>query len=263
MLGTSRRQPLLRYAAPRRFAVISDIHGNLLALEAVLADARRHGAEMIVNLGDIVSGPLQPRETAERLMELNIPTIKGNHERQLLTLEPRQMGPSDRAARSDLSPSQLAWLEALPASIWLTEKVFLCHGTPKCDLEYFLHTVTSSGLREATQMEVDHRAATAADAALILCGHTHLPAVRKSSMGQLIVNPGAVGLQAYEEHSPFPHIVQTGSPEARYAILERVNLDEWTADLRTVEYDQDAAAGVAASVNRSDWEVALRTGRYS
>ena len=67
-----------------KIAIISDIHGNLLALQAVLADIARQGVDQTVNLGDILSGPLQPAETADLLMAQKFPTIKGNHERQLL-----------------------------------------------------------------------------------------------------------------------------------------------------------------------------------
>ena len=67
-----------------RIAVIADIHGNILALEAVLADlARRGGADRVVNLGDCVSGPLWPRETMERLEALGWPTVRGNHDRRV------------------------------------------------------------------------------------------------------------------------------------------------------------------------------------
>ena len=61
-----------------RIAAVSDIHGNLFALDAVLADIERRGVDLIVNLGDIVSGPLLPRETAERLMSLEL----ADHPRQ-------------------------------------------------------------------------------------------------------------------------------------------------------------------------------------
>ena len=67
-----------------KIAIISDIHGNLLALQAVLADITRQGVDQTVNLGDSLSGPLQPAETADLLMAQGFPTIKGNHERQLL-----------------------------------------------------------------------------------------------------------------------------------------------------------------------------------
>ena len=65
-----------------KLAVISDIHGNLPALDAVLADIAAHRVEQIVNLGDILSGPLWAADTADRLMALALPTIAGNHERQ-------------------------------------------------------------------------------------------------------------------------------------------------------------------------------------
>ena len=65
-----------------RLAILADIHGNLLALEAVLADVATRHVDLTVNLGDLVSGPLQPRETADLLMSLNLPTICGNHERK-------------------------------------------------------------------------------------------------------------------------------------------------------------------------------------
>ena len=75
-----------------RIAAISDIHGNLGALEAVLTGVADLGVDLIVNLGDICSGPLQPRETLELLRGLAVPTIAGNHERQLLTLPMEAMG---------------------------------------------------------------------------------------------------------------------------------------------------------------------------
>ncbi|RYY32762.1 MAG: metallophosphatase family protein, partial [Sphingomonadales bacterium] len=83
-------------------AVLSDIHGNLPALEAVIADAQAAGATRFVNLGDSLSGPLWPAETAALLMRLDWSTIAGNHERQLLTDAPERMNASDRFARAAL-----------------------------------------------------------------------------------------------------------------------------------------------------------------
>ena len=67
-----------------RLAAVTDIHGNLPALEAVLADVGRSQVGPVVNLGDILAGPLLPVETADRLMALALLTIRGNHERQVL-----------------------------------------------------------------------------------------------------------------------------------------------------------------------------------
>jgi predicted phosphodiesterase len=83
-----------------RVALIADIHGNLSALEAVVADIRRRGADQIVNLGDSVSGPLLPRETAQYLMDTDWICLAGNHERQILTLGSDRRGASDEYAHS-------------------------------------------------------------------------------------------------------------------------------------------------------------------
>ena len=94
----------------KRLAILSDIHGNLPALEAVLAEAARSNVDMIVNLGDILSGPLWPAETADRLMALNMPTIAGNHERQVLTQPSEQMSRSDAQTVPLLTARHTAWL---------------------------------------------------------------------------------------------------------------------------------------------------------
>ena len=78
-----------------RIAIISDVHGNLPALEAVVADIRGRGVDLIVNLGDTVSGPLLPRETAHYLMAEDWLTLAGNHERQVLEEPTGGRGPSD------------------------------------------------------------------------------------------------------------------------------------------------------------------------
>jgi predicted phosphodiesterase len=141
-----------------RTAVLSDIHGNLPALEAVVADAQSRGCTRFVNLGDILSGPLWPRETADYLMARDWITIAGNHERQLLNDPPERIGPSDRYAREALDQRHLEWLRSLPATWELSADVFLCHGTPQSDLVYFLEEVENGGTRAATRDEARERA---------------------------------------------------------------------------------------------------------
>ena len=88
-----------------RIAVIADVHGNILALEAVLADLdRRGGADRFINLGDCVAGPLWPRETMERLDVLGWPTVRGNHDRRVALDPLPEMGPSDKFAHDRLTP---------------------------------------------------------------------------------------------------------------------------------------------------------------
>ena len=128
-----------------RIAAVSDIHGNLGALEAVLTDVKDQRVDLIVNLGDTCSDPLQPQETLELLRGLAIPTIAGNHERQLLTLPIVAMGPSDRHAARSLTEEQFGWLRDLPATLRPVEGVLMVHGTVRSDLEYLLNTVTHKG----------------------------------------------------------------------------------------------------------------------
>ena len=263
-----------------KLAVISDIHGNLLALQAVLADIARQGVDQTVNLGDILSGPLQPAETADLLMQCNFITVRGNHERQVLELldEPQQspsplrpLNPltTDGYTAGQLRPAHRAWIRSLPATLALNREVFLCHGTPQNDLEYWLETTVPghdpvspaafpTGMRPATPTEVLARLGSVAHS-LVLCGRTHVP--RMAQCGNaLIVNPGSVGLQAYDDIYPHPHRVENGTPHARYAVIAKT-ANGWQVDLRAVPYDHAAQASVAAARQRPDWAFALQTGR--
>ena len=242
-----------------KIAAISDIHGNLAALDAVLADIRSEGADLIVNLGDILSGALYPSQTADRLIPLGLPAIRGNHERQVLSGDRARMGLSDRWALDTLRDDHRAWVADLPATLRLEDdNILLVHGTPDNDLTYFLETVNESGCREATHDEAKRRAGDAA-AALILCGHTHIQRSLLLNDGRLIVNPGSVGLQAYEDERPFRHRMEMGSPHARYAIVTR-RASGWGAAFHAIEYDWDLAAAEAELNGRPDWSIALRTG---
>jgi putative phosphoesterase len=238
-----------------RIAIVSDIHGNLPALEAVLRDVARRGVDRVVNLGDSLSGPLMVRETAQFLMAQDWVQLAGNHERQVLAGAP---GASDAYARSQLGAAELAWMATLKPSLWLSEDVLLCHGTPDSDITYFLESVEPGGMRLATGAEVDLRLGDVR-ADLVACGHTHLPRSVRASNGTLIVNPGSVGLPAYDDDHPVFHQVQNGSPDARYAIVEQVG-GEWLSTLIAVPYDFRAMAELAARNGRPDWARALLTG---
>lgn len=234
-------------------AVLSDIHGNLPALEAVIADAQAAGATRFVNLGDSLSGPLWPSETAALLMRLDWPTIAGNHERQLLTDAPERMNASDRFARAALDDAQLAWLAAQPGTLTI-DGIRLVHGTARSDVEQLLETVGPIGLRAATDAEIAERLGDE-PARLTLCGHSHLPGIRTLPDGRTVANPGSVGLQAYREDLPYPHAAQTGDPRARYALVRDTEVE-----LCAVAYDHASAAIKAEREGRDDWAIALRTG---
>ncbi len=248
-----------------RIAAITDIHGNLPALDAVLAEIARESVDAIVNLGDILSGPLWPAETADRLMPLNLPTLAGNHERQVLTQALDHMSPTDRHTAARLSDAHRRWLASLPPVIAFSDEVFLCHGTPTSDLQYFLETVVPGegehagpGVRAATAGEIKQRLGDVSHA-LVLCGHTHMPRIAAAG-ATLIVNPGSVGLPAFDDDHVHFHRIETGSPHARWALLQR-GAAGWSVQLRATAYDWEAAARQAEAHGRGDWADALRTGR--
>src|SRR6201992_2384822 len=109
-----------------RFAAIADVHGNYLALEAVLADIGALGITDIVNLGDMASGPLDARRTMDMLMALDATHVLGNHDRYLIDRPPEKMGSWDRPAHSQLDATHLDWLRALPPTRPFRAAGFLC-----------------------------------------------------------------------------------------------------------------------------------------
>lgn len=230
----------------QRFAVIADVHGNRWALEAVLEDIARQGIDDIVNAGDHLFGPLDPAGTADLLIRLELPTVAGNQDRELLD-------------DLSLSLAHRDWLASMPARREVTEGILMFHGTPEHDDVYLLETVHSAGVVSlATTDEITARLADASHR-LLLCGHTHIPRTVVAA-GKLIVNPGSVGLQAYADDAPVPHVMETGSHHARYAILERCETG-WQVEHRAIDYDFESAARTAERNGRPDWARRLRTGR--
>ena len=242
-----------------RIAVLSDLHGNLLALEAVHSHLQGQGINFVVNLGDVASGGLAPRETVCRLMQLGWTTVRGNHERQILNTRPATMSRSDRHARDQLDDEHLAWLDSLPLTAHIAPGVLAFHGTPYDDMQYLQHTVEPDGARAATAAEITARLGDYASWPLLLCGHTHLQGQTRLSSGALVVNPGSVGWPAYDDDEPYPHVMESGSPSARYAIVEDTAWG-WQATFLTVDYDWESAAQLAEANKRPDIARQLRSG---
>jgi predicted phosphodiesterase len=236
-----------------RLAIVSDIHGNLAALEAVAADIKRRKVSHVVNLGDSLSGPLMPAETARFLMAQDWHHLAGNHERQILELN-AQSGPGDKFAHSQLGPAEMAWIASLRPVLPFSNEILFCHGTPTSDITALLETAD----RPASREDIAERLGDT-ECALIACGHSHVPRSVRTAAGQLIVNPGSVGQPAYADDYPYPHLIETGSPDARYAIVEqREGL--WQSSLISVPYDSYAMAALAHARGRPDVAYALSFG---
>jgi len=239
-----------------RIAIFADVHGNLLALEAVLADIASRSPDVTVNLGDCLSGPLQAAATADLLMPRDFLTIRGNHDRQLLDRPFEQMGAADQAADAQINDTHRAWLATFSATAVLDD-MFLCHGSPDSDLTYLLEHVGPNGASLAPPEQV-RDLLRGISQPVVLCGHTHVQRAVQVTDGPLVVNPGSVGLPGFYDDVPYPHVIQCGSPHARYAILDRTG-EPWRVDFVAVEYDWTSAAALAAK-SGSAWARAIATG---
>ena len=242
-----------------RFAAIADVHGNYLALEAVIADIRAQDIKDIVNLGDMASGPLDARRTMDILMALDAVHVRGNHDRYLIDRPPEKMGSWDEPAHAQLDTGHLDWLRAVPPTLVYRDQVFLCHATPAHDEIYWLETVLPDGTVRMSSLEAIEQAAKDITQPLILCGHTHLARAVRLGDGRLIVNPGSVGSPGYRDVHPHPHVIEAGTPDARYAILELAD-GYWRATFRHVPYEHDAMAALARRNGQPALASALATG---
>jgi predicted phosphodiesterase len=210
-----------------RVAVLSDIHGALPALEAVLAEPDVATADLIVLTGDIASGP-QPVEVLDRLAALGDRAcwVGGNGERELVEARAGKKSPFEVAnwAAEQLRDDQLARLAALPLTVTLPVaglgEVLFCHATPRDDEEVVL--VDSRMERWAEVF-----AGVPAEVGTVVCGHTHMPFTRLVDC-RLVVNPGSVGM-------PY------GGAGAWWALLGS------GVQLRRTRYDVDAACARLAA----------------
>ncbi|MGW3120984.1 metallophosphoesterase family protein [Streptomyces sp. NPDC001107] len=209
---------------PNRVAVLSDIHGVLPALEAVLAEPDVSTADRIVLTGDIAAGP-QPTQVLDLLTSLGdrVIWISGNADRELLEYRRGARGtipdPIAPWAAEQLGKDHLDLLGSLPRSLSLSVKglgkVLFCHATPRDDEEVVLVDSRLDRWEEVFEgLDTDIRT--------VVCGHTHMPFVRLAH-GRLVINPGSIGM-------PY------GRSGAHWALLGP------GVELRTTHFDIEAAA---------------------
>ncbi|GAA0515023.1 metallophosphoesterase family protein [Deinococcus depolymerans] len=217
--------------------MISDVHGNAFALEAVLREVRRHSPDLIVNLGDQVEGSADPARALMLQAELAAAgtlEVRGNNEEKLW--------PGGR--RSPLSMSYGAWLAANTdpallarvAALPLTARsgdLLAFHGTPQSAWDSLLWEWDAGGYYRARDPRSLRAQVEPLNAAVVVCGHTHRPGVTRVG-DTLVVNAGAVSDQV------------DGDPRARWTQLDRVN-GHWAVTFHAVPYDIDAAVTWAAT----------------
>lgn len=242
-----------------RIAVIADIHGNALALEAVLEDIAVQSADAVCNLGDHFSGPLDPLGTAKILEDLDALTIAGNHDRYLVEgSEEDEIGEVDAHAIAHLRPRDFAWIRSQPKTAALDDVLYLCHGTPASDDIHWLDTKDEDKNFVAMPADVVAGDAQGIDFPLIGCGHSHVARRIDLPDGRIVFNPGSVGRPAYTMSDPVS--AARVSPDAGYALVTR-NGAGWDIDLRQVAYDHKAASAMARKRGFKGWARDLAEGR--
>ena len=244
-----------------KFAVLSDIHSNVFALEAVIADAKKHSVELMINLGDILYGPIAPKATYDLLMQHDLVTICGNQDRQIFeaTTDEITSNPTMQYIIDDLGLEPIDWMKSLPFDIQLNDDIYLCHGTPDNDLVYLLENVVLGYAHLRSDDEIV-KLLNGQKSKLICCGHTHTPRTVSLSTGQVIVNPGSVGLQAYTDDEPNVHSMENFNSMASYAIVEKAH-DSWNIEHINVPYNVDLAVIECKKRDRMDWAHFITTGR--
>jgi len=236
-----------------RLGLIADIHGNLLALEAVIDELGEENLDEILCLGDVAVGP-QPGGTLDRLQELGCPVVMGNWDAYFLSGFPEQK--TEFAHRlvemgewwaGQLSPAQRGYIESfeqsLERSLGNGERLLAFHGSPRSYEDFIFATTPDEELEQMLNGE---------NAPLMVGGHTHFAMVRRHQ-GELLVNPGSVGL-------PFagPAPVMRISPWAEYGVLEVEN-GRLSIDLRRTAFDVDALLELIrrSGMPHADWWASL------
>lgn len=236
-----------------RIALISDIHGNLVALEAILAEIAGQHIEHILCLGDVAAFGPQPLQVLARLQTLGCPVVMGNTDAELLNpqlLQPAT-GPTNRSqdiqrwGAQQLSEADKTYISSFQATISYPlahgKTLLAYHGSPRSLRERLLPTTSEEDLEQAF-------AGYRAD--IMAGGHTHIQMFRRHEQ-MLVLNPGSVGM-AMDRVSPIEEVHNPAWGE--YAILN-VKGNALNVELRRTPFDIDALhqAIYSSGIPHAEW----------
>jgi predicted phosphodiesterase len=238
-----------------RLALISDIHGNLVALDAVLEDIRHQDVDEIICLGDVAAIGPQPKETLGRLREIGCQVVMGNSDAELLQLESSYRSGRDQVdrrtqevvswCRSQLLAEDLSYIRSFPPTVERSlgpDVTLLCfHGSPRSYNDMIMWTTLAAELDQMV---------TAVQAMVLAGGHTHVQMVRRHR-DMMIVNAGSVGLP-YDKNPWSGEVPQEEIRFAEWAEYALVTYREGSlgVELRRVELDLEEVAGAAFKTGR-------------
>lgn len=219
--------------SPLRIAIISDVHGNAFALQAVLKELQQAAPDVIVNLGDQIEGAAHPALAYQLQASLGAVEVRGNNEEKLWPNGRRSPMSREYGAwlEEQVRPAALSRLAALPLTAQLDE-VLLCHGTPSSSWDSLLWVWqpaqgTENGFYRSRDPRELRQLLKPLPASVVVCGHTHRAG--STRVGHtLVVNTGSVSDQV------------DGDPRSRWTLLERRG-GHWSTDFRVTAYDVAAA----------------------
>jgi len=226
-----------------RIAILSDIHGNLVALEAVLTALDAEHVDQIVCLGDVATFGPRPREVLAQLRGLNCPVVMGNMDAWLLNPQPHEVRDENSHRITEvelwsahqLSPADLDYLRTFRPTVEIAlgdDTTLLCfHGSPQSNTDVILSTTPEE--------ELEHKL-SGFSATVVAGGHTHVQILRRHR-DMIFINPGSVGL-SFERAR---HTDQArNSPWAEYGLVSWEN-GSLNVELRRVPFDVEVMVRAA------------------
>lgn len=236
-----------------RIAIFSDVHGNLSAMEAVLADIDRQSPDLTLFAGDLCFLGARPAECLQRVRERHIPSVAGNTDVWLVVRgEPERLRPVFKWGVAQLPPDDLAWLGRLPFSLRVSptakaaDDLLVVHANPR-DLNEIIFPAEADQIaiwRQVRQPDAELEPMLGGvEAAVIAYGHLHIPGIRP--WGDLrLVNVASVNMPG------------DGDPRAKYALLDWRN-GRWEVSHNRVGYDTAAEVDAFRNNRPPNWEQAV------
>lgn len=217
-----------------KIAILSDIHSNVYALEEVIKDIKNRDIEVVLNLGDMFYGPIEPRATYDLIRKNKFINILGDKDREILeaSLEQLENNPLLKYVYKDLGEDVLYWIQDLPFEKIIGGTYYMIHGTYFDDTQNLLENEK----KEKRSDEEIIKLTDNIEAPFIFCGNSYNPNYHRLNTGQIVINPGSVGLQK----------------EASYSILT-IEDNQYNLEQINVAYDYEKAANKAKENGKTDW----------
>ena len=241
-----------------QIAIISNIKSNVYALQEVIKDIKNRNIEVVLNLGDMFYGPIEPRKTYELIRKNKFINICGNEDRQILeaSLDQLEKDSTLKYVYEDLGEEVLYWIQDLQFEKIIGGTYYMIHGTYFDDSQDLLENISNGEAKPRSDEEII-KLTDNIKTIFIFCGQSIIPKIHKLNTGQIVINPGAVGVQSEVKNGIK---MENQTCDAAYSILT-IEDNQYSVEQVRVAYDFEKAALKAEENKRVDWAHALRTGK--